>query len=134
MSTTVTTAQGANKTISVKAEDKTLTFKNTITGAQVVLKVEDGKVIRDISTCTNIHDKQYGGCIAHFVSALTTKYMNKRLSWADRLKKIERECAKIDAKSIRNLSSKMRVVLNPVFIPNEAEWYFAEQVAKIKTA
>lgn len=120
-----TTATAA-KTVVVKATQKSLTITNRISGATVVLKVVDGAIVRDLSTCTERHDKQYGGNIAHFIGEILTKYMSKRLSWADRLKKIEKASAKIDAKSIRNMSNKIRVTLNPIFVKDETKFYFAE--------
>lgn len=126
------TATKAPKTVSVKAGAKSLTIRNNITGATVILKVEDGKIVRDLASCETRHDYQYGNNIAVFVGALLTKYISKRLSWADRLKKIEKASAKIDAKSIRNMSNKLRVTLNPVFVKDEANFYFAEVCAANK--
>ena len=130
-----------NKTVSIenksvvilKAEGRKLQINDTKTGSTVILTFEDGKVIRDFSGCKSTHDYQYAGCIANFLAGVTTKYMNKRLGWKDRIKKIEKVSNTIDAKSIRNLSSKMRVTFKPMFnIPEDL--YFSEQVKKVKVA
>ncbi len=121
----------AKSTVTITASGKTLNIVDKNTGAKVVLTVEDGQIVRDMSGCVSHHDRQYGGNIAHFVTALCTQYMNARVGWAQRFKKIESGSKKINAKSIRNMSSKLRVTLKPVFnIPQEL--YFAEQCAGIK--
>lgn len=117
----------ANKSIvSIKANGKTLTITDSQTGAVVTLKAEGGKIVRDMSGCVSYHDHQYGGNIAHYVNAVCTQYMNARVGWAQRFKKFESAAKKINAKSIRNMSSKLRVVTKPIFgIPEEL--FFAEQ-------
>ena len=122
----------AQKTVEVKANGKNIVITNKETGAVMALKAEDGAIVRDFSGCITHHDKQYAANIAVFVTALVTKYMNKRISWADRMKKIEKAASGIDAKSIRNFSNKLRVTLNPMFIENEEEYYFAEKCAMVK--
>lgn len=119
------TVPAVKSTVTIKASGKTLNIVDSATGAKVVLTVDNGQIVRDMSGCVSHHDHQYGGNIAHFVSGLCLTYMNKRMGWADRMKKIEKAAAKINAKSIRNMSSKLRVTLKPIFnVPQEL--YFAE--------
>ena len=121
------TTTAAKSPVTITASGKTLNIVDTKTGAKIVLTVEDGQLVRDMSGAISHHDYQYGGNIAHYVAAVCTQYMNKRLGWADRLKKIAKASEKINAKSIRNMSSKLRVVTKPMFgIPQEL--FFAEQV------
>lgn len=118
--------QIVKSTVTIKANGKSLIVSDSATGAKVVLTVENGQLVRNMEGCITKHDYQYGGNIAHFVKGLTTLYMSNRIGWADRMKKIEKASAKINAKSIRNMSSKLRVTLKPIFnIPEDQ--YFAEQ-------